>query len=272
MSLSNHRPFPLFLFRNRLDVDVALREGDVDPFLVEGVVDGLFRAGGEGVMRLHGGVEGNDEVHGAVAEGVEADVHGEGRVHDVAPVFVLGHERLQRFQDDLAGVGHVRSVANGDGHLDELVVLARVQVPELLGEQVRVREGDEGAVLVQDLGGLVAHALDDAADAVAGDLVADADAAGHELDAVEEVVDEVLEGEADAGGETGGDVGERGRRDVQDGENGDDEQEPAQQGDQGVREAQVHVGLLERVRRRFLPFLQDLAEFDHPVHGLEQID
>ena len=208
---------------------------------MEGVVDGFFGAGGEGVVGFDGGVEDDGQVDGAVAEVLEPDVDREGRVHDVAADLVLGHQRLEGLQDDLAGLFEVGAVADGDEDLDELVVAAGVQVAELLREQVGVGEGDQGAVLILDLRGLVAHALDDAADAVAGDLVADADAAGHQLDAVEEVVDKVFQRKTDTGGETGRDVGNGLHRQVQDGESDDQVQCPAQQGEDGVGQAQVHV-------------------------------
>ena len=94
--------------------------------VVEGGVDGFLGAGGEGVVRLDGGVEDDGEVDAAFAEVVEADVDREGRVHDVAAPLVLGHERLEGLQDDLAGLFEVGAVAHGDEDLDELVVAAGV--------------------------------------------------------------------------------------------------------------------------------------------------
>ena len=222
-------------------------------------------------MRFNRRIEHHEQIYGTVAEFVQPDIDGPARVEDVPSVLVLGHERFQGLQNDIPGLFDVCSVADAHGYLEQFVVPSAVQVLEFLGEQFGVGDGDDGTVLVFYLRGLVTHALDDAADAVAGDLVAHADASGHQLDAVEEVVDQVLERKADTGGETGRDGGERSRRNMQDGEGDNQVQQPSQQGKERVGQAQVHVRLLEGDGSD-TSLLDDAAQFDYAEQGLHQID
>ena len=70
------------------------------------------------------------------------------------------------------------------------------EVAEVLGEQGGVEEGHLGAVNGLDFRALVTDVGDFTADAIANDPVADAQTARHQLNAVDEVVEGVLEGKA----------------------------------------------------------------------------
>ena len=222
-------------------------------------------------MRVHRRVQDHEDVDAAVSEIVESDVNGEGRVNDAPAVLVLDHQGLQRLQDDLARLLDVRAVADGDRDLEQLVVAPAVEVAEFLGEQVGIGEGDERAVFVFHLRGLVTDALDDAPDAVAGDLVSDADAPRHQLYAVEEVVDQVLEGETHAGCQAGGDGRDGFCRHVEDREDDDQIAKPSQQRHQGVGEGQVDVGFLDR-HGAFSLLLDDVAKLDQADRAFHDVD
>ena len=91
------------------------------------------------------------------------------------------------------------------------------------------------------------------------------------MDAVEEIVDEVFQGETYTGGEAGRDIGDGRCRDVQDGEGDVDEQEPAQQGEDGVGQGQVHVRLFQR-QGAVGALIDDATELDHTGKGLDEVD
>jgi hypothetical protein len=230
----------------RFDVNVMLVERDFYTVLGERVVDGFQCACRESVMGLYGGIQHYEQVDGAVSEVVQPYVNSKLRVYDIPAELVLLHKRFQGFQDYLTGKLQVCPVFHAYRNLEKLVILATVQVLEVLGEQVSVGKRYGGAVLLFYLGGKIAYALYYSSHTVAGNLVSYTYTASHQLDAVEEVVDGILHGESQAGGKTSGDKSESGSRDVQNGEYYDEEQQPAQHGQDGVGETQVHVVLLER--------------------------
>ena len=88
-------------------------------------------------------------------------------------------------------------------------------VLEVLAEERAVEEGNHAAVGRDHLRRLVGDAVHLSADAVALDEVAHAHTSRHERDAVEEVLEQVLHGETDTGGETGRDDRNGGRRDAE---------------------------------------------------------
>ena len=144
------------------------------------------------------------------------------------------------------------------------------EVLEVLVEEGGVGEGDDGTVFRSHLRALVAQAFHLAADAVTFDGVAHAYAAAHQLDAIEEVVEHVLQGEADTRGQTGGDnrQGRCGNLQQHKGSNHIDA--PAHQRDDIVGQVEVDVGFLEQFR--LVQFPDTGAGTPHLVKGLDGID
>ena len=77
------------------------------------------------------------------------------------------------------------------------------EVTEGLGKQGRIEERHLGTINGLNLCALVTYVRDLATNAVAHNPVTDAQTTRHELDAIDEVVEGVLEGETDTGSQTG---------------------------------------------------------------------
>ena len=113
------------------------------------------------------------------------------------------------------------------------------QVLEVLAEERLVEEGDDAAVGRDDLGALIGDALHLARDAVALDVVAHTQAARHQREAVEEVLDEVLHGEAQTRSQAGGDDGDAALGHIEQDEHRDGVEAPDDDGDDVAREGEV---------------------------------
>ena len=121
------------------------------------------------------------------------------------------------------------------------------EVLEVLAEESRIREGHHGSVLCYDLRALVGDAVYGSPYAVALDDVTDSQPSAHQLYAVEEVVEDILEGESDTGGETRTYNRYGGSRDLEHQERDDDEEAPADKAYYVVGEVEVEVRLLEHL-------------------------
>ena len=120
----------------------------------------------------------------------------------------LAGEWLQGCGEEAADVLDIGAVGYANGHTDEGVAVVARHVLEVTVEEGFVEERDDVAVERYDLRRLVGDALDFAYDAVALDEVAYTQAPRHERETVEEVLDEVLHGKTQTGGQTCRDDGD----------------------------------------------------------------
>ena len=113
---------------------------------------------------------------------------------------------------------------------------------------------------------LVGDVLYAAVDAVALDVVTHAQAACHEGDAVEEVLDEVLHGETETGGEASGDDGDAGLGHLEDDEGDDEVEAPGDDGDDVLGQCQVEgvirVGALAEVSVELAAGVVEVPEYE----------
>ena len=110
---------------------------------------------------------------------------------------------------------HIGAVTHAYHYLDELIGVVAGEVLEVLVEESGVGERHHGSLHGLDLGALIGDAFHLAAHSFALDEISHPEAAGHQLDAVDEVVEYVLHGETDTGREAGGDDGDRTHRNLQ---------------------------------------------------------
>ena len=208
--------------------------------LVEGVVDGFLDACGECVLLLNEHPEADFEVDAALAEVGEGDGDGAFGLGQWQSGLALALAyRLDGLGEEAADLFDIGAVGHADGYLDEFVAVVAGEVLEVLAEEGLVEEGDDAAVECDDLCALVGDALDAARDAVALDVVAHAQSAGHKRETVEEVLDEVLHGEAETGCETCGDDADAGLGDMED-DNGHDEVDaPGEDSDDVARQGEA---------------------------------
>ena len=249
-------------------MQVALRERNLDAVVVQGIVDEFLGTRRIGVVLLHRDALEDGQVHAVVAEVVETHLDAEVRIHDVAPVDILDQERLQRVLDDFPDGVHIDPVLDAHGDGDQLVGVVLREVLEVLVEQGRVREGHDGTVGGDDLGALVGDGIHPAADAFALDEIAHPEAAGHQLDAAEEVVQDILHCKTETGRETGADHLDGPRRDLQEDEHRDDVDSPQGNADDVLRQGEVRLIFMEDA---LLGALQDGTDLDQAVEGLEGI-
>ena len=223
-----------------MDVDVALREGDFDVVVVEGVVDGFHAEAGEADLLFDEHPDAYFQVDAALAKTGEGDADGLLGVDEQLSGGVLTLTGFVEVGDDeLPHLFYIGAVGHADGNLDELVVVVAREVLEVLAEEGAVEERDDAAVGSDDLGALVGDALYLAVDAVALDVVAHAQATRHERKAVEEVLDEVLHGETETCGQAGGDDGDAALGHVEDDEGDDDVETPDDDGEDVAGEGEV---------------------------------
>ena len=121
------------------------------------------------------------------------------RLHDFPPVGIFGAHHLHGFNKDFACMLQVGAVGHAHMQLEALVGVALGEVGETLGKQRRVEEGNSNTVVGLHKGGLVIDVGDRTAHAIALNPVANPQASTHELDAVNEVVDDVLQCNTDTG-------------------------------------------------------------------------
>ena len=146
----------------------------------------------------------NLKVNTVVAETLDTDSRSLLGIHDFTTVFVFTLEGFQGLYNYLAGLVNVCSVFNSNFKGKELIGVVLSKVLEVLGKEGAVGEGDYRTVRGHNLGTLVAHGIYGSADTVAFDYVSDPQAPGHQLDAVEEVVEHILHCEAHTGCKTCG--------------------------------------------------------------------
>ena len=234
------------------EVYIALREGDGDAVVVQGVVDQLL-----------GTVDVTDTLHHqhlllhgdgdrAVVHVLQRDGDAAFRIYDVAPERVLGAKRFQGLAQHLADPLDISAISHAHGDLHELVGVVAGEVAEVLGKQCGVQEGHLGTIDGLDLGALVADMGDLAADAVANDPVADAQTARHQLDAVDEVVQSILQRKANARRETAGHETQRAGGDVQRQHYDDNIHHPYQDADDAVAQRQVDLVVADALAVVFL--------------------
>ena len=193
----------------------------------------------ESFLYQHGLLHGDDD--GTV--GKIGDVHLDTplRVNDIPSVLVLCEQLLACLLQQFPNLIYVGIIADADVNLCIYIGTASREVLEVLVEERGVGKGDDGTAHLLDLGALVIDGDHLAQVAVTFNPVAHPQAAAHELDAVDEVVDDILEGETDAGTETAGNEAQRPRGDMQ----GDDEDigidEPDKNTDKTVAQGEVDL-------------------------------
>ena len=183
-------------------MQIPLRERNGDAILVEGVVDhflGLIPVL-DMLCGKHILFDGN--IHGAFTEFPEADVDAKTRIHHVPAILVLGLHYLHGLLQHGTHLLYIRSIGHAHQDIEELVRIALGEVGEALAEEGGIEEGHRGGFLGLYLGALVIDVHNLSADSFALNPVAHPEPAGHELDAVDEVVDDILEGQTDTGRET----------------------------------------------------------------------
>lgn len=216
----------------RVEVHVALREGDADAHFVEAFVDHDADVAIDDqavcfVIQLDPEVE--SEVEGVIAE-VGKGCEGWRGFEDESVAF----RGLDKNFYDVVGRGAV-----GDAYLDLATEEAGVECPvdDAVFEEKGVGHEVFDAVEAADDGGAGVDFRDDPGNAIDFDDVADADfALEEEDDAGDEILDDGLRAEADADGKGTGEECEDGERDVEpaqgrEGEQeGDDEHQPCSEG------------------------------------------
>ena len=143
------------------------------------------------------------------------------------------------------------------------------EVLEVLVEEVAVREGHHTAVQGRQLRTLVVDALYLPAHAVTLYIIAHAQAAGHELNPVEEVVQHILHRETDTRRESGGNQFQGRCRNLQVVQYNDEIEAPEGDGDEVVAQRQVYLAGLNLILAGFAFRLSDAADAEQ---GPEQID
>ena len=222
-------------------------------------------------MLLHGDILVHGEVHAVVPEILEADLDAVGGIHDVAAVHILRLEGFQGFLDDGADLVHLDTVlhAHIEGH--KFVGVIPREVLEVLVEQGGVREGHDRSVGSDDLGTLVGDAVHLAADAVALDEITHAQASGHELHPVEEVVQDILHRESETGRKTGADHLHGRRRNLQEDEDRDDIYAPQADADDVLRQREIGLVLMEEPPRGTFHDGTDLKQAINRLGQVHQI-
>ena len=114
-----------------------------------------------------------------------------------------------------------------------------------LVEEGRIGKEHNGTVHGFNLSGLVAQAHHGTADAVTFHHISHTDASSHKLGTVEEVIEDILHSEAKTRGQTCGHKGQTGGRDLEDEEDQNHIQAPADQGNDVVGQVEVDVRFLE---------------------------
>lgn len=137
----------------------------------------------------------------------------------------------------------VGSVADAHGELIELIAMVSCEVLKGFIEQCGVEEGDDATVQRDDLRALVGDGVHFTSDAVAFDVIAHAQTSCHERQSVDEVLDDVLHGETDTGGQTCRHDGDARFRYFQEDEDEDEEPAPYEDGDEVVRQSDVGVSV-----------------------------
>ena len=124
-------------------------------------------------------------------------------------------ELLTGLDEQLAHFLDICTVAYVYRHAHILVGAAAREVLEVLVKESGVGKGDNHLSHGLNLGGLVTDGSHLAADAVAFNHVAHPEASAHELDTINEVVDDILEGQTDTGTQAAGNEAQGPCRDVQ---------------------------------------------------------
>ena len=196
-------------------MNVALWEWDSDAILVQGVVDYFFGFVDVWDLLRSQNVLFYGDVDRAITKVAHPYIDAVLRLHDVAAEGVFRTHDLHGVFKHFAHTLYIGAVSHSDNDFEELVGIAFGQVGEVFGEQVGVEERYGGVVDRIHLGGLVVDAGHPASDAVAFNPVANLQSARHELDAIDEVVDDVFEGETDTSGEATCDNAQRSGGDMQ---------------------------------------------------------
>ena len=209
------------------------------------------------------------QVHAAVAEAVEPDLEAESRVDQRASVLVGRLQGPQLLDQQLADLFDIAPVLDAHRNREQLVGVVLGEVLEVLVEEVAVREGHHTAVQGRQLRALVVDALHLAAHAVTLYIIAHAQAAGHELNPVEEVVQHILHRETDTRRESGGNQFQGRCRDLQVVQYDDEIEAPEGDGDEVVAQRQVYLAGLNLILAGFTFRFADTADAEQ---GPEQID
>ena len=253
------------------DVNVALWEWDGDAIGVQCVVNHFL-----GAVGVSDALRRKDELlhtdfDAAVAKLAEYHINAFLRLHHIAPVGILGAQHLHGLQNDFTHALDVGAVGHAHCYLEEFVGVALGQVGETLGEQVGIEEGNRRAIDGLHLGALVTDVGDRSAHAIALNPVADFQAARHELDAIDEVVDDVLEGQTDTSRETACHKAQRTRRDVHRDDDNDGVNHPNHHTDNAVAQREVDFVLADALAVVFAEERGITALTPEVVDGLVRI-
>ena len=220
---------------------IALRERDGDVVLLQNLVNEflalvhIFNLLRNKYILPHG------HVHGTVSKVVEADVETVIGLYDFAAIGIFLSEDLQAFLQRNPYLFEVGSVGHAHFHDGELVGIVLGEVGETLAKQVRIQEGHLGSAKRLHHRGLVTDVHHFTAHAIALDPVAHPQAAAHELDTVNEVVQDILEGQTDTGRQTAGDESKRPGRDFQRNDEDVHVHKPDKHADEAVAQRQVDL-------------------------------
>ena len=188
-------------------MNVALRERYLDACIGQRIVHLLLHQGIEHDAMLNQHPVLHEQVDAAVAE--IAEYHAEAAVvdhratHVRVRCLILLVERVEVVDEHLPHMVDVGAVRHAYGQLHQRVVGGAGEVAEVLAEQRLVEERYRTAVDGGNLRALVGDALHVAERAIALYVVAHAHAACHQRYAVEEVLEQVLHGEAKTSGKAG---------------------------------------------------------------------
>ena len=232
-------PIHLFILFNKMNV--ALRERDADARRIQRFVNHFLGTvyipnpfGNQHVL-LHG------YLYRAVGHIVDHDVDSVLGLHDLPAIRILGPQFLHRLYQHLANLLDVGPIGHARNDLGELIGVVAGQVVEVLAEEggieerhLRAVQGFHHHALVVDGHHLPAHA-------VAFNPVSNPQAAAHQLDTIDKVVQDILESQTDTGRQTAGNEPQRSGRDVQHGDHHHGVSHPNQDGDDAVAQGQVDL-------------------------------
>ena len=181
---------------------ITLREGDGDASGGEGFINHLLGTVHVADTLSHQHILLHFDVNSTVAHIANHHIEAVLGIHNLATVMILGTHLLHTLHQYLAHLLDIGTISHAHGDDGKLVRVVARQVVEVLTKERRVEERH-----LRTLDGLCLYALivdgcHLAADTVAFNLVAHTQATAHQLDAVDEVVDDILQRQTDTSRQT----------------------------------------------------------------------